>query len=661
MLQLFPYTLYRIAGIKFDIWEKYSYENNLSNNYEDILSTNRNDLQKDILAENIQKTLPFSSIVFIESLEKFLQKNPKEFRKKERKTERTALKYLSRAASKTSPFGTFTTLQIVDNQKNTSNTEKESLSPNIKFLDFFSQLMVEDTTLRKHLPLVINPTLFEKENEVYFIQNHRNDETLQIIENDEIIHFLKTFFTEESEVTFEKLVTLLDDEMAENFILQMLQIGFLNWKMPFEKNNNGFLQLSKFLKKISPNELSRKILFGINQIFESKSIHIEELFLKEKWSEFALRTEENYYYDVASNHSDLPLLNEKNQAHYKRIAELYHKVQKVAYQLQFSDLDHKINQILNKNINSELSLTELYQLYFHGEQHKQNILQEWQEKYNLVQTYIKNNLSISNPNEIEIEEDWLALFADFVTLIFKKNDKKQTTSFNLVVQPYLENGQAKAILNGASIGFGKQFGRFLYLFDDVIRHDFFQKNKCHHLQLAELDDASFFNGNIHPTLLESTLTAPSIQYQNDKKINANELIIKKIDNEWNLWSKSENCVIIPLDMGIEHPGFRSPFFQLCQFFSYQIGNFRYLNDLINTQFSEKKLPRITVGKQLIIQRQTWYFACDELPILKKGQSEVSYFEEVLAWKIAQNLPNCVFVSIPFFQQNDESSLKFRSN
>ena len=636
MNKLFPYVLYRICGINFDIWEKYRLNN------ADIISL-RAMLQKDILHPNITFSLPSSSLLFAEKVEAWAEKNPTFFRKRERQTERTALKYLSRASAKTSPFAAFTTLQIIDNQYNIDVSVVSKSNINIKYLSIIYELLPQIKTIRNQLLVALNDTFFLENENVFFIQNIKNEERLQILEQDEIIAYLLDFFKNKKEITFFDLCQELDDENAEDFLLQLLEIGFLSFKMPFPKHYDSIYIVTKLL-----NEVENDVLIDEKEILE-KANSILKMLQSGNFIDFSLRKEELFYHDIASNHAELKDYDKELSPLYTNTASIFYQLQKIVYPLYRSELSCKIDCVLNENKNKNLKISKLYKLVFHNEKPCKIKPFISDEKQNKLLDFFEKKIPKSDVFKVNITNNLIEEIAIFVTSIFERNDNLLSPSANLILQPFQENGDYKAVLNGASIGFGKQFARFLPMFDEKVTSDFKNENTSASIRLAELNDASFFNGNQHPHLVETGINTPTTLPFLEQNILANHLIIKKLDKEWVLFDTEKNERVIPLDLGIEHPAFRSPYYQLLHHFSYKIANFRIFNDYINFQYPKHKKPRITIDNQLITQRMTWFFEVSALPFLQKNQSESDYFQAVQKWQKTYDLPNLVYVSIPHFQ------------
>lgn len=601
-------------------------------------------LQQDILQQNISISLPYSSLLFNQKVKEWTEKNPNFFRKRERQTERAALKYLSRASAKTSPFAAFTTLQIATNQLNTHSSIKNKKNINVKILDIICELLPTIKAIRKQLFVTINDTCFSEKNSVFFIQNKHNTETLQELEEDDTVLFFIAFFEENKTVQFDKLCEYLEDEAAETFLLQLIEMGFLCYKMPFLKHFDAFFVIKELLESVkSEIDIAEKTTYD-------KLTSLCDLFFQEKTIDnFELRQEEFFYLDTPSSHSELDTYNEQLSGLYDSISTTFCNIQKIVYPLYISELSQKINTFLAQTPLKEISIIELYKAIFHKENSLDNRISFDNKQQQLICNFFFKKIPRNDDFIVNISAEILYEITTFVTSVSEKKDNLCSPSVNLILQPFRENGHLKAVLNGASVGFGKQFARFLPLFDDKISADFKTENLENPFVLAELNDASFFNANQHPHLLDYGISAPNTLHFSEQNILTKNLTIKQIDNEWILFDQEKKQRVIPLDLGIEHPSFRSPFYQLLHFFSYKIANFRIFNDFINEQYSAHKKPRICIDNQTITQRMTWFFNISELPFLQKNQSENDYFSTVQTWQNNNDLPNLVYVSIPHFQ------------
>jgi hypothetical protein len=535
-------------------------------------------------------------------------------------------------------------LQLIHNQNFINSKNEYSIKSNIKYLEKILELLIEIPELRNSLLLTLNQSIVRKGKNIAFIFNERNEETFQLIENVEVINYILQLFEEKNEITFGDFINILDDENAEEFTLQLLDLGVLSFHFPFQKNHDAFDFLKKMLDNIHPKITEEDSLNAYNQVLSTlQSIDNQDII-----PFFDLKPEQQYFFDSTVNQLELHELGQRFEKHFSSVADLTTQLLAIVTPLHVNFFKSNIDNFLEKSSKKELDLTTLYKEIFHK---KNNFILDENPKIK----DLKEMISIWCHDEqiINISSEKIAKLHKYVTSNFETYYDNASPSLNIVLQPFVEDTLEKSVLNGISIGFGKQFARYIDLYDDEISNDFLENNKNSDTILAELNDNSFFNGNLHPSLFEFSISTPNTMKINDLELSIADLIVKKIDHKWVLFHKKMNKRVIPIDFGIEHPSYRSPMYQLLNYFSYRVPNFRIINENINSNLENKKqLPRIIVDNQLIIQRKTWFYEVKELPFLKKNETEIDYIERVQIWQNEQKLPKVVFVSIPRFQPED---------
>jgi hypothetical protein len=93
-------------------------------------------------------------------------------------------------------------------------------------------------------------------------------------------------------------------------------------------------------------------------------------------------------------------------------------------------------------------------------------------------------------------------------------------------------------------------------------------------------------------------------------------------------------------------------------FGESLPNFRIFNDLLNNCFEKSYpnvsyYPEIVIDNQLIIQRKHWFFDVSNLPIQQNNEPKVAYAERVKKWAKSKQLPQHIFVSVPFEMNTDD--------
>ena len=121
--------------------------------------------------------LPFSSTSSEQRLRSYRHKDPLRFRKKELQSERTLLQFLTRMASKTSPFSHFTTLSAqAFGQRTGMGRSQSKIHLNNYLLAYWQTILEGLPGFYGQLPLVVNPSWRRTGAGYTFLLNSRNVE-----------------------------------------------------------------------------------------------------------------------------------------------------------------------------------------------------------------------------------------------------------------------------------------------------------------------------------------------------------------------------------------------------------------------------------------------------------------------------------------------------
>jgi len=237
-----------------------------------------------------------------------------------------------------------------------------------------------------------------------------------------------------------------------------------------------------------------------------------------------------------------------------------------------------------------------------------------------------------------------------------------------------DDSQLIGVVNGMTLGFGKMFSRFLHLFEESVTASLREWNNSTNLSkaiFAENCDASFFNANLHPSLIPFEIRTPG-SHNNlpvEKQILVTDLAIQQNKNATHLIliHKPSGKQVYTFDLGFLGDKYRSQFFQLLQ-------NFCFGKILIFTPFIEaigekvrsyneesniKKnnniwiRPRIVFEDQIILARKAWFIPREQLPFKISQESDWSYYVRVNEWRLVNQIPEYTFIHvIEYFGQGN---------
>ncbi|MBN8703136.1 MAG: lantibiotic dehydratase [Bacteroidetes bacterium] len=303
------------------------------------------------------------------------------------------------------------------------------------------------------------------------------------------------------------------------------------------------------------------------------------------------------------------------------------------------------------------------------------LIEEFRKK---MTELIKTFTSKDNEDNIVINPEIVGELEKLIPPGFSNYGKD--TSFGMFVQLFEgENLELNGTINAVFSGWGKMVSRFMHLFDDEFSNDVkkwnHSKEKENELFIEDCD-ASYFNANLHPPLLENEIWMPNghNNVSADKQVPVTELTVfyNKELKRISLFHKTLKKEIFVFDLGFQGHGGRSQLFQMLdkftksQYLSSQplvgaaITNFipaKQEDAGTATKKAAKTItqqPRVMVGTQLILKRKLWQVPKELLPLRKPIETDGEYFTRVNIWRKENGMPDEVFVVIYNQSQKPEN-------
>lgn len=213
-----------------------------------------------------------------------------------------------------------------------------------------------------------------------------------------------------------------------------------------------------------------------------------------------------------------------------------------------------------------------------------------------------------------------------------------------------------AVLNGSSIGFGKMYSRFLYMFNPEITSLLRKWNTPEYPDVifAENIDSSDLNVNMHPPLMKYKFET----FPNDKNLNSSSqiaikdlsVIFDKSMKKLQLIHKKSGKYLYFFDLGFQGPMGRSGLFKFINSFYtvhciHPFPLISKINSYINKNNNIDIIPRIIYEDQIILQRKTWIVNKKILPYQQKTESNSDYFFRINRWRTENSIPKEIFIHI----------------
>lgn len=557
------------------------------------------------------------------------------------------LKYLSRSSAKTSPFSTFTSVNLCDisNKKNIRfqpNGVVAKLTINSWLLNIIQHIITSDKELLGYMSVHLNSTLKVNKEEFRYVINLNNVETFQTVKLNSLLNELLNEFKKRKTLQINYLINRIktkfqiDEDNAQQHLLSCINIGFIeikklssaidpNWnetlllnlKKTFSKNNSLqikiIIETLEYLNRIT----STKSLFDVNHKNELIKIAKDKIgqiieFSPKQQIEKNKHILKNIFFEDAKAQEHVSFKKNLITPVGETLAHLYNIL---------GFLDYRKNEQLlmyeyfrkKYSINSKVSFLEFYEDYYRDivlnknktptnstSSNKGYVISKYQK---LKEQWTKSFLAAVTA----INENKEEIFVNSAQIIQSNNEVKFQPNHSIhgSVGAFLQftfknnhlSGQHYTIVNSLFYGYGKMFSRFLHLFPKsaykkIADNNTFKQNN--EFLFAEVNDSSFHNANLHPPLLPYEIVFPGCHtrlkdkqqiYVNDIEIYADQKL-----KTLNLLHSKSKTPIFPLDLGFQSMKGRSEMFQLMTYFSKtDFNSYNTLTSIINHQiFQEKK-------------------------------------------------------------------------
>ena len=594
--------LLRVAGEPIDVLEPVLNEKNIEIQYEL--------LQQIIRKSVVLNALPFSSLVFYDSVLKFLETPVAQFRKKERQVARKLLQYLTRASVKNSPFYTlgqvgFTTLN--------SQILQYKTTQQVIYNDEIEQLIHESCISNSFYAFMLNPTLTLDEGQTlftFFMDQAGHEAILELETNSFLLDLYQNRLLKN-----QKIVSpfRLADEYAPYDPVEQKEI------MTYLHNlvDMGFLLVVK--------ESLAADMFPIDAV-NAENLKQLAIQIEEQFGLLPCKIESLIYIDQLFVVEKFELQKEQFQSALDQIRNLFFNAN---FYVEIEKNHDFFNSIYSQLIeNQSITILEIYAQYC-----TQNV--EFKSKMIIL------NCDFHDLFEVENRDEQTVLLQNKKTDLigFEHNNP---TSYTLFMNMMQTDKQQVFVLNAIGAGNSKFYGRFLNFFSEkpIIAdvNDQF---------LVENVDSTLFTANNKVRYFPNRITTPANVRGEKGEILINDLLIKKENGELILWHKPTKKRVKILDLGLMHPKGRTPLFQLLQYFEEERISFSSIKTLIIKELEVELdlgvqfCPRVYLSENLVLQRKRWVIDCKLVSITELPKLLEKY-----------NIPNKVFVV--FNPRNDQS-------
>lgn len=247
-------------------------------------------------------------------------------------------------------------------------------------------------------------------------------------------------------------------------------------------------------------------------------------------------------------------------------------------------------------------------------------------------------------------------------------ETSHASSFGAFIQLFEEapkdQASLKGVVNLLTPGFGKMISRFLHIFRPSMTEDLrnWNKSMVQNSMLAEACDASFFNANLHPSLMTYELSIPNsnnrVPVARQIPVTELEVCLGEQEASLRLIHKPSQKQVLVFDLGLQNIFGRSQIYQLLSKFTLahqprgepvlDAINEHYLQNRGQKQEDENQVrirPRIILDNQVILQRKAWIVPKGRLPRRAKNETDWVYLTKINRWRKEYGMAEEIFMNI----------------
>jgi hypothetical protein len=524
---------WRAARVNLD-----AQKNTLKNVYHEALSAGFHQMQSLAEDSDIQAALLYASHDLLKQLPA-LQKKPTEtWRKKEKQTALTLARYVARAASKTTPFSRFGMVGL--QQAHASETDfsdhKRAVSPNVALLPAIYDALLQQPVFFRALRVQLNACITRNSNLYIWLYYNGTEEGFQQSAGTPTLNALVRRLLELGrsapfETISDYLQSFTDANPAalETWLLDLTDTGFLEWVWP-------------------ENGLSASWAGNLYQYLGSLPAEpiVVDTALLLQWLRTTARTLP--YLDAPAGLQALKDAWLQVQAYFER------------YKVPCPDIP-------------------LERLFYEDVAYSQPVivpetdLSAWATQLeNLRQSTAPHPLPplrgafIAYLKQFDEPTPWLAAVRGFMDAglpepdapVRAPTDRGKTGA---LLQPFLENGRWKAVVNALYPGGGKMLARWMHLFPASAQQSLREWNAATE-GLAAYPFQDWHNANFQPAVCPAALAAPGERINRPGAALLGDLQVAVQDNSLRLTDGATGRAVQLTDLGLEAPESRPPVMQL---------------------------------------------------------------------------------------------------
>jgi hypothetical protein len=483
---------------------------------------------------------------------------------------------------------------------------KAIATPNVAFLPLFYEVLVQFPAFYKALKIRCNPSLQTEAGQLQWLYFDGNQESFQQMSRSAVLDWLLPQFEGKDAVAFPILLEMLQMQVdaptsdLEAYLLELIDLGLLEWQWPETGLTASWCgNLYQFLG-----------------FLPTETVIVEAAHLL-AWLRTAART--LGFLSVP----EVKTVQEECLTQLRLFFTQYGVPMPPisAEQIFFEDVAQAVASTVPPDTIRDLAVS---------------VQENWLSRPQHGFTGLRAQLQHFGAELLNIEQNMPFLAFCKAFLAAKQAQKISDEPFlapiyrgkmGMLLQPYLDNGQWRAVVNGLFQGGGKMYARWLHLFPSTLREqleDWFESTGAFPFPWHDWNNANF-----QPLTVARTLRTPDARKSAANTLDLNKLSVRRgMDGVLCLWDVSTNQQVILSDLGLEALASKPPVYQILGY----LGTAYVSIEALQTDITSWKMlqagcfyrPRLESGP-LVLFRACWRLEPDWYAFLTEQKNENFFF------------------------------------
>jgi hypothetical protein len=613
-------------------------------------------------------------------------------RSRDRKRERAYLRYLTRAATKATPFGRFCTVlpgAVVAGDREFGvvgdlSVRESHVRLNKKLFSRIIAVLLAEAEARRSLPLSLDETLRLVDGAYWFMTLSNGREVLQRLDVTPATSAIIPMVRSAGTTTLVQLEQMLaaanrdaDSALIEAYADTLLQIGLLRPQLGIDDNESEWgpqlLSVLTGMEGVLPKQI-RNVLEGV--IDEYATFGTDSIVVRARTQQSAvqafrgleelcgarLRGERDViaYEDMtAAANIALPLTDGFERA-----------IQVIG---DYARITASLTPIAGEHRNVALAFRHLY-----GSDALVPLIRFYEDYYRresdaAAKSADQEHAAAGQPTARSITrlvaELWRsAVDQEEIDISLASLDDAAgcrtaagLASWEISVFGNILADTDRLLVSGGRYyaGYGKYYSRFLHMVPAAgLRHVRHRNAAPHGLMLAEIGGDDDFNANLHPPMTDWVIEYPTAGTPKEGVgvLRVAELVIRPAGDLLELVHLPTGSRVVPLDLGFLSPSMRPPLFRLLAAFApparFGLPMPFMPAGMIWDGSRTVIRPRITLGQHVVVSRRQWAVPLGRVPRRAGGESWDRYSMRLDDWRLAERVPARIFARVQQHERKD---------